>query len=394
MIKFIHCSDIRLDEPFQLAGDIPQYIMKSIRNAGYKSLKRVVDDAIDRQVDFIIISGNLFSQKYRNIRADYYAAQQFERLKAENIYVYYIHGIEDNMSVKSFHKFPDNVITFGEDVETYELVTKGRERVRFHGFSYKEYSNYEYKLDMYPVNEVDQSIHIGLLNGLHHQMNTEKAHTEFHIEELNRKMYHYWALGGYSKHVSLNELAHIHYPGKLQANRFDDDGETGYLYVEGDSSKLSVTFIPVNTITFNKAVIKLASLERHAIYQNLQAFKDSVRHRGRQIYQVTLRNEAESLVDLHMLQKVTEQIQLAELAEEEYVWIDDITVDEAHAPHTLREEFSNMLHTAKHMNTTLAPLQHTYIQKFIEHDDFETAQLIDRGEIHLKMLMKGEQHED
>lgn len=67
MIKFIHCSDIRLDEPFQLSSDIPQYIMKSIRNAGYKSLKRVVDDAIDRQVDFIIISGNLFSQENRNI---------------------------------------------------------------------------------------------------------------------------------------------------------------------------------------------------------------------------------------------------------------------------------------------------------------------------------------
>lgn len=170
MIKFIHCSDIRLDEPFQLVGNVPEYIMKSIRNSSFQSLKRVVDDAIEKKVDFIIISGNLFSSKNRNIKADDYAAKQFARLKEENIYVYYIQGIEDNMSVQSFYKFPDNVIVFSDEVQTYELVTKNKSRVFFHGFSYKEHSHYEYKLDQYPVNEVNQTIHIGILNGLHHKL--------------------------------------------------------------------------------------------------------------------------------------------------------------------------------------------------------------------------------
>lgn len=394
MIKFIHCSDIRLDEPYQLVGNVPEYIMKSLRNSSFQSLKRVVDDAINKQVDFIVISGNLFSSKNRNIKADDFAAKQFARLKEENIYVYYIHGIEDNMSVQSFYKFPDNVIVFSDEVQTYELVTKNKSRVFFHGFSYKEYSNYEYKLDQYAVNEVDQTIHIGILNGLHHKLKGEDTHTEFHIEELNRKLYHYWALGGYNKHMTLNELPHMYYPGKLQATSFTESGDCGYVYVEGDSSQLNVTFVPVNTITFHEATLKPTSIERHAIYQDIEAFKQSVRANGRQLYRLTLQNDGESLINQQMLAQIKEQLQIAEMAEEQFIWIDDIYTNEKYAPHTLKDEFNDVLHDLSYLTKAKEPVQQSYIQKFVTASEINTEMLIDRGEAHLKMLMKGDRHED
>lgn len=394
MIKFIHCSDIRLDEPFQLVGNVPEYIMKSIRNSSFQNLKRVVDDAIEKKVDFIIISGNLFSSKNRNIKADDYAAKQFSRLKEENIYVYYIQGIEDNMSIQSFYKFPDNVIVFSDEVQTYELVTKNKSRVFFHGFSYKEHSHYEYKLDQYPVNEVNQTIHIGILNGLHHKLKGEDTHTEFHIEELNRKLYHYWALGGFNRHMTLNELPHMHYPGKLQATSFMESGDSGYMYVEGDSSQLNATFVPVNMITFHETVLNLSSIERHAVYQEIEAFKQSVRTNGRQLYRLTLQNDGETLIDQQMLAQIKEQIQIAEMAEEQFVWIDDIYTDEKHAPHTLKDEFSDVLHDLSYLTLAKEPVQQSYIQKFVSFGEVNAERLIDYGEAHLKMLMKGDRHED
>ena len=89
MVKFIHCSDLLLDEPFDLKSNLPEHIMQDVYRASFESFKNLVDDAIEMKVDFILISGNLYSSKNRNIRADKFIEQQFERLKKAHIFVYY-----------------------------------------------------------------------------------------------------------------------------------------------------------------------------------------------------------------------------------------------------------------------------------------------------------------
>lgn len=173
-----------------------------------------------------------------------------------------------------------------------------------------------------------------------------------------------------------------------------ESGDSGYMYVEGDSSQLNATFVPVNMITFHETVLNLTSIERHAVYQEIEAFKQSVRTNGRQLYRLTLKNDGETLIDQQMLAQIKEQIQIAEMAEEQFVWIDDIYTDEKHAPHTLKDEFSDVLHDLSYLTLAKEPVQQSYIQKFVSFGEVNTERLIDYGEAHLKMLMKGDRHED
>ena len=40
-----------------------------------------------------------------------------------------------------------------------------------------------------------KGIHIGMLHGTYSKSSTKNRYTEFILEDLNQKLYHYWALG-------------------------------------------------------------------------------------------------------------------------------------------------------------------------------------------------------
>ncbi|WP_414050487.1 metallophosphoesterase family protein [Macrococcus animalis] len=391
MIKFIHCSDLYLDEPFDLKSQLPDHIMQDVYRASFESFKNLVDDAIDMQVDFILISGNLFSDKNRNIRADKFIEQQFERLNKAHIFVYIIAGTEDNLSVKSYVKYPSNVVVFSEDVQSYELITNNGQRVFIHGFSYKGYATYENKLDNFPNNEVDNSIHIGMLHGIYHKIDGFTA-TEFSIEDLNRKLYHYWALGHYPYKKRLSDIPEIHYPGRMQGSKFSDTGHKGYLYVQGDYTELDVKFIPTEHIRFERVSLTLNELGKHAIYQDITDFKNSIRHTGKCIYQLKLINPFETLIDPKMIQSVLRQVQMYESNETQFVWIDEIELEQLQEVHTLASEFSSEhLENKLLFDRACVPIQQSSVERFANEMTFDLHQdLLNHGESRLKVMMRDE----
>lgn len=391
MIKFIHCSDLYLDEPFDLKSQLPEHIMQDVYRASFESFKNLVDDAIDMQVDFILISGNLFSSKNRNIRADKFIEQQFKRLNKARIFVYIIAGTEDHLSVKSYVKYPENIVVFSDEVQSYELITQSGERVFLHGFSYKSDGTYENKLDKYPNNEVNQSIHIGLLHAIHHRIDGYTA-TEFSIEDLNRKLYHYWALGHYPYQKRLSDMPEIHYPGKMQGTQFSDTGHKGYLFVQGDHTALDVKFIPTEHIRFERVELTLNELGKHAIYQDITDFKNSMRSTGKSMYQLKLINPFEELIDARMIQSILKQVQMYESNESQFVWIDEIELDQVHEVHTLASEFNaEHLENESLFNHARVPIQQSNVERFADEMSFDGHRaLLNHGESRLKVLMRDE----
>ncbi|MCE4957663.1 metallophosphoesterase family protein [Macrococcoides caseolyticum] len=391
MIKFIHCSDLFLDEPFDLYSQLPEHIMQDVYRASFESFKHLVNDAIEMKVDFILISGNLFSQHNRNIRADKLIEAQFERLNKAHIFVYYIAGTSDGLSQPSYIKFPDNVVLFSEEVQSYELITNNGHRVFIHGFSYKDNETYEYKLDNYPINQVDHSIHIGMLHGIHHRINGYKA-TEFSLEDLNTKLYHYWALGHYPYQKRLSDIPEIHYPGKMQGTSIHDTGHKGYLYVEGDHAALDVKFIPTAHIQFDTVELTLNETGKHAIYQDITDFKNKVRHAGKSIYHLKLINPFETLIDERMIQSLLKQVQMYESNESEFVWIDKIELYQQHEIHTLESEFSSEhLENEALFEAACTPIRHSSVERYSNPMHFKDhLSILNHGESRLKLLMRDE----
>ncbi|MBJ6166941.1 DNA repair exonuclease, partial [Staphylococcus aureus] len=182
MVKFIHCSDLHLDSPFKSKSHISPKIFEDVQKSAYESFKNIVDIALQQDVDFVIIAGDLFDSENRTLRAEIFLKQQFERLQNEQIFVYVCHGNHDPLSSKISSNWPDNVSVFSNKVETYEAITKSGETIYIHGFSYENRASYENKIDEYPSSQGQKGIQIGVLHGTYSKSSVNERYTEFILE--------------------------------------------------------------------------------------------------------------------------------------------------------------------------------------------------------------------
>ncbi|RLY58842.1 DNA repair exonuclease, partial [Staphylococcus epidermidis] len=192
MVKFIHCADLHLDSPFKSKSYLSPNIFEDVQKSAYESFKNIVDLALKQEVDFIIIAGDLFDSENRTLRAEVFLNEQFERLRKEQIFVYICHGNHDPLTSKITSQWPNNVSVFSNQVETYQAITKSGETIYIHGFSYQNDASYENKIDAYPSSQGQKGIHIGVLHGTYSKSSVKDRYTEFRLEDLNQRLYHYW----------------------------------------------------------------------------------------------------------------------------------------------------------------------------------------------------------
>ena len=70
MVKFIHCADLHLDSPFKSKSHLSPKIFEDVQKSAYESFKNIVDLALKKEVDFIIIAGDLFDNENRTLRPE------------------------------------------------------------------------------------------------------------------------------------------------------------------------------------------------------------------------------------------------------------------------------------------------------------------------------------
>ena len=68
-IRFIHCADLHLDSPFKGLRHIPTKLLEEIQLSTYRVFQRLIDTAIERKVDFILIVGDIFDGEQQSMRA-------------------------------------------------------------------------------------------------------------------------------------------------------------------------------------------------------------------------------------------------------------------------------------------------------------------------------------
>lgn len=130
-LSFLHCADLHLDSPFASKRYLNPTILKDVENSAYKSFENIIDLALREEVDFVIISGDLFDQHNRTLKAEVFLKSQFERLQKEQIFVYIVHGNHDPLSDEIKTKWPENVTVFSNQVETYQAITKTEKQCIF-----------------------------------------------------------------------------------------------------------------------------------------------------------------------------------------------------------------------------------------------------------------------
>ena len=75
-ISFIHAADIHLDSPLKGLERYENAPVDRIRGATQRAFTRLIDLAIDKAVDFVVISGDLYDGDWRDYNTGLYLVRE------------------------------------------------------------------------------------------------------------------------------------------------------------------------------------------------------------------------------------------------------------------------------------------------------------------------------
>jgi len=234
--RFIHAADLHLDSPFRGIGEASAGLREQLQSATLEALSRVVNHTIESKADFLIIAGDIYDSKDRNLRALVSFRKEMERLAERNIPAFIVHGNHDPLNGwGSGFRLPANVTVFGGRTDTEAYVRGGREVAEIAGVSYtRERVTDNLAASFKRAENAPYSIAV-----LHANIGHQCGHADYApatVNELSEAGFNYWALGHvHTRTVLATEPAMLVYPGNTQGRNPRESGPRGCYQVDVDT---------------------------------------------------------------------------------------------------------------------------------------------------------------
>lgn len=261
--QFVHTADLHLDSPFHGLSEVAPTLQSVLREATFQAFENIINLCIDRQVNFLLIAGDIHDEADRSLRALTRLRQGFDRLAEHQIPVFMCHGNHDPLTGWS-EKFswPDNVWVFDtKEVTARPVVVQGTEIARIYGLSFGMEKVTDNLAQQFHA-ELDVPWSIGLL---HTNVGNDLNHGNYapcHLDDLLRAKMNYWALGHVHTHRILRaQDPLIIYPGNPQGRHVREPGPRGCYLVEVDShGGANPEFVPVDVVRWYEEHISIEDL--------------------------------------------------------------------------------------------------------------------------------------
>lgn len=259
-MRFIHCADLHLDSPLRGLERYEGAPSQDMREATRRSFANIIDLALEREVDFVLIAGDVFDGDWLDFNTGLFFANQLRRLADADIRAFIVRGNHDALSkISKAVTLPKNVHIFKSSKP--ETVVDKNLGFAIHGQSFATGVVTDDLAAQYP------DTHSGLLNiGLLH---TALAGREGHepyapttSEKLASKGYHYWALGHVHNREVVRENPWIVFPGNTQGRHARELGEKGCMVVEGDADEgiRSVEFVATDVARWQHLTVDASDI--------------------------------------------------------------------------------------------------------------------------------------
>ena len=128
--RFIHAANVRLDVPVSvhLSEQLTDELRHALEDATLTSFDFVVQACLDRKVDYLLLSGNVFPEADRSLRARLTLLNGFRRLNKQHIPVFVIPGDADPAEAwRAIPEMPENVtICYSSNPEPETLIRNKR----------------------------------------------------------------------------------------------------------------------------------------------------------------------------------------------------------------------------------------------------------------------------
>ncbi len=224
-MKFIHAADLHLDSPLAGLERYEGVPAEEVRGATRRALESLVELAIDNEVAFVLIAGDVYDGDWPDYNTGLFFAQQMSRLREAGVRVFVVSGNHDAQSrITKMLRLPANVTLMSAvSPQSVELEDYG---VVIHGQSFATRAVTEDLSVEYP-DARPGFFNIGLL---HTSLNGRAGHEPYapcSLAGLLSKGYDYWALG----HIHCREIVHqepwVVFSGNTQGRHARETGPKG-----------------------------------------------------------------------------------------------------------------------------------------------------------------------
>ena len=261
-IRFIHAADLHLDAPFQSIELFDEVWLNRLKNAAWDAFDHLIQLAIEKNVDFIILAGDIFDQESGGRQSFHRFRKKMTLLSSRGIHSYIVLGNHDLLiDHQTFREVmsDDECVHFfsNEKIETLTLHKGGNEAVHFYGRGFwdsdpEDNPTIEY-VDAIDGDESDL-LNIAIAHGRVGEVNELLPCPSFPLKDLKTSKVHYWAMGHMHKHrVFIDELPLVVNPGGIQGVSMNELGPMGCYYSEWQGSLLEdIQFFPLQKVRWEQ----------------------------------------------------------------------------------------------------------------------------------------------
>ncbi|MFZ5831113.1 MAG: metallophosphoesterase family protein [Planctomycetota bacterium] len=265
-LRFLHASDFRLDQPLEAGLDVPPELRDLLIDAPYLAATRVFDAAVNEDVAFLALSGNLLKLDRAGPRGPVFLVEQFERLAASGIGVYWCGGPTDPPDQwPSVLRLPENVHVFPAGRISERVHERGGlPLARLIGISLvsaRQLRPNDFEPDAGGLPTV--AVACG---------SAEPA-------ALAARGLHYWALGGLPARTTLQtDPCVAHFPGSPQGRRAEEKGVSGCTLVEWEAGRPRTSLVPCDVARWaDQRLVIDGKVSRGELEQRLRSAAQELR---------------------------------------------------------------------------------------------------------------------
>ena len=248
---FVHAADLHLDSPFVGIQDVDEDIAERLREATFSTFRHIVDLCIEREVNFLLVAGDIYDSRDRSLRAQIRFRDGLRRLSAAGIPAFVVHGNHDPLDTWSATlQWPEDAHIFGgETVTRVPVEAQGGMIATVYGISYPTQEVRDNLATGFRRDEKDVYA-IGLLHCNVGENTGHEPYASCSVEDLVRAGMDYWALGHvHNRRIIREDKPVIVYPGNPQGRNVREAGTRGCYLVHVDSDgRCTPEFVSVDAI--------------------------------------------------------------------------------------------------------------------------------------------------
>ncbi len=257
--RFLHAADIHLDSPLRGLSRYEGVPADAVRTATREALVNLVDLAIDEEVAFVVIAGDLYDGDWEDFGTGLFFCGAMRRLHEAGIEVFLLYGNHDaDSSITRRLPLPPNVREFPHRAPTtLEHAATG---TLLHGQSYKDRDPGGNLALAYPA-ATQGRLNVGVLHTCLQGAAEHAPYAPCDPAELAAKGYDYWALGHVHGFAVVGERPHIVFPGNLQGRSVRETGPKGAVLVTVDQAGIAgVEHVALDVVRWSRVEVDASGL--------------------------------------------------------------------------------------------------------------------------------------